>query len=82
VVFRLLNQKLQKQFQLHPDCLWKFKNQYLLHNACAATTSYPFTLLVEVRGLPAPEGDLGGELELGGRVGIVDMDVHISVGFS
>ena len=78
MVFRLLNKKLQKQFQLHPDCLQKFINQNLLHNVCVATTSYLPTLLVEVRGLPAPEEGLGGELELGGRVGIVNMDIHIS----
>ena len=78
MVFCLLNQKLQKQFRLHPDCLQKFVNQNLLHNACAATTSYLPTLLVEVRGLLAPEEGLGGELELGGRVGIVNTDIHIS----
>ena len=38
MVFFLLNQKLQKQFWLHPDCLQKFINQNLLHNVCAAVT--------------------------------------------
>jgi hypothetical protein len=45
---------------------------------CAAATFHTFIIPIEVGGLWAPEEGLGGELELGGRVGIVDVDVHIS----
>jgi hypothetical protein len=45
-----------------------------------AATFYPFIILIEVGGPRVPEEGLGGELELGGRVGIVDVDVHISQG--
>ena len=74
-VFHLLNLKLQKQFRLHRDFPQKFKNQYLSRNVCVAATSCPFIIPIEVG---APEGGLGGESELGRRVGIMDVDVHIS----
>jgi hypothetical protein len=43
-----------------------------------ATTSYPFIIPIEVGDPRASEGGLGGESELGRRVGIVDADIHIS----
>ena len=75
VVFHLPNRKLQKQFRLHHNFPQKFKNQYLSRNVCVAATSCPFIIPIEVG---APEGGLGGELELGRRVGIMDVDIHIA----
>jgi hypothetical protein len=77
MVFHLLNQKLQKQFRFHHNFPQKFKNQYLSHNVCVAATSYPFIIPIEVGGLRVSEGGLGGESELGRRVGIMDVDIHI-----
>src|ERR1700691_5618342 len=74
MAFHLLNQKLQKQFQLHPNFPWKFKNQSLLHSAGAATASYLF-ILVGVGGFQA-QGGLGGE-ELGLGERTKNKDIHI-----
>ena len=72
MVFCLQNQKLQKQFQLHLNFLWKFKNQSLQHDAHAAAT-YLFTL-VAVRGSQA-QGGLGEE-ELGLGERSEHKDIH------
>ena len=78
MVYHLLSQKKNTKTvpivsQLPPE----IQNQYLLHNVCAATTSYPSTL-IRVRGLQTSEGDLGGlKLILGRLVGIKNEDIHI-----
>jgi hypothetical protein len=78
VVYHLPNRKLQKHFRLLCDFQQKLKSKYLSHNVRAAATCHTFIIPIEVGGPRAPEEGLGGESELGGRVGIVDADVHIS----
>jgi len=43
-----------------------------------AAISYSFIIPIKVGDPRAPEGGLGGESELGRKVGIMDVDVHIS----